>query len=213
MENMTRREREKQVREGEIIKAAEKVFSQKGFDNASMDEIAIAAQFTKRTLYQYFANKEDLYFAAALKGFKKLFAYLQKAAENEQTGFMKIYQSSIGYYKFYKDFPETLRLISYIGHVRKNLKEVSPRQNELIKFDSELFQSVARVVAEGKADGSIRAELDPLKVTFSLIFMMTGFFNQLSITGETFTEKFSLDQEDFAIFSMNLLFSSIKNNH
>lgn len=212
MENMTRREREKLVREEEIIVAAEKIFCQKGFDNASMDEIAITAQFTKRTLYQYFENKEDLYFAAALKGFKKLFAYLQEAAENEQTGFMKIYQSSIGYYKFYREFPETLRLINYIGHVRKNSIEVSQRQRELMQFDKELFESVARVIVEGKEDGSIRADLDAVKVTFSIIFMMTGFFNQLSTTGETFMKNFALDGEEFSFFTLDLLFRSIKNN-
>lgn len=51
MENLTRREREKLIREEEILSAAEKIFCEKGYDSASMDEIAIVAQFTKRTIY------------------------------------------------------------------------------------------------------------------------------------------------------------------
>lgn len=210
MKNDARRERERLVREGEIIAAAEKIFSQKGFDEASMDEIALEAQFTKRTLYLYFENKEDLFFAAALNGFNKLFAYLQKASENEQTGFMKLLHGSRGYYQFYKDYPEILRLIGAIGPVKKKSKENSQRLKELMQIDNEMFEWVARVIAEGKADGSIRDDLDAVKVTFSIIFMMTGFFNQLSITGETFLKYVEQDPEEFSSYSMNLLFNSIK---
>ncbi|WP_369693305.1 helix-turn-helix domain-containing protein [Acetobacterium wieringae] len=38
---------------------AEKIFGQNGFESASMDEIALEAQFTKRTLYQYFENNGE----------------------------------------------------------------------------------------------------------------------------------------------------------
>jgi len=210
MNNGTRRERERMMREGEIVAAAEKIFGQKGFEAASMDEIAVEAQFTKRTLYQYFENKEELFFAAAHNGYKKLFSYLQEASENEQTGFMKLLQGNKGYYRFYKEFPEVLMLIGEIGQVKKKTGEGSQRLKELMKVDNEMFQWVARVIEEGKADGSIREDLDSIKATFSIIFMMTGFFNQLSITGETFMKHFSLEAEDFSNYSIDLLFSSIK---
>lgn len=210
MENLTRRDRERQAREGEIVTAAGLIFSQKGFDNASMDEIAKAAQFTKRTLYQYFANKEELYFAAARKGMKQLFAYLLEVSKNGPTGYEKICRLSTGYYQFYNDFPETLRIISYIGHVKRSAKEISQRQKDLQACNDEMFGSVARTVAEGIADGSIRGDLDPEKVTFSLVFMMTGFFNLLSITGDTFMENFALQQKDFCSFSLRLLTDSIR---
>ena len=48
--SLSRRERERLVRESEIIAAAEKLFIVKGFDNTTMDEIAKAAEFTKRTV-------------------------------------------------------------------------------------------------------------------------------------------------------------------
>jgi AcrR family transcriptional regulator len=210
MNNMTRRERERLVREEEIIDAAVKLFGQKGFDIASMDEIALEAQFTKRTLYLYFENKEELFFAAAFKGFKKLLAFLEKASEDEQTGFAKLVQGSKGYYRFYKEFPETLRLIGEIGQVKKRAGEGSQRLKKLLQIDNELFQWAARSIQEGINDGSILEDLNAVKATFSIIFMMTGFFNQLSVTGETFMEFTALEPEDFCNYSMELLFNSIK---
>ncbi len=54
-----KRAKERQLRETGMIKAAETVFCRNGYEAASMDEIAKAAQFTKRTLYQYFESKEE----------------------------------------------------------------------------------------------------------------------------------------------------------
>jgi AcrR family transcriptional regulator len=210
MKNSSRGDREKWVRESEIVAAAETVFSAKGYDSASMDEIAKAAQFTKRTLYQYFVNKEDLYFAVALKGMKKLYAYLVEFAENGPTGYEKIYRLCAGYYQFYCKSPDTLRIIGYIGHVKSSVKEISQRQKDLQTCNDEMFGAVQRTVAEGITDGSIRGDLDPGKVTFSLVFMMTGFFNQLSMTGNTFMNNFALQQEDFCLFSLQLLTESIR---
>lgn len=210
MENITRRERERLAREGEIVAAAEKVFGLKGYEDASMDEIALEAQFTKRTLYFYFDSKEELYFTAALKGFKLLFNYLTDASVQARTGFMKLVQGSQGYYRFAMECPGAMRLICGIGQVKKKAAEGSQRLKELMTFDNEMFQWVALVIEEGKKDGSIRDDLDSVKASFSIIFMMTGFFNQLSMTGETFLKHFALDSGSFSSYSMNLLFDSMK---
>ncbi|MGE5676965.1 MAG: TetR/AcrR family transcriptional regulator [Pseudomonadota bacterium] len=209
MEGMTRREREKQAREEEIITAAEKIFCVKGFEEASMDEIAAESQFTKRTLYQYFTSKEELYFAVALKGMKKLGRYIYEASEKEKTGFLKIKSSAKGYYRFYRDFPETLRLMSYIGHVKKKSGGEGKWRKELMQFDDNMFLALAGVIDEGKTDGSIREDIDAKMASYSLIFMMTGFFTQLSTTGETFMKHFSLEDGDFTGFSIDLLLSSV----
>lgn len=50
-----------EFRSSEILDAARKVFARKGFDEATMDEIAAAAGLAKGTLYLYFKSKRDVY--------------------------------------------------------------------------------------------------------------------------------------------------------
>ncbi|MGE5252207.1 MAG: TetR/AcrR family transcriptional regulator [Bacteroidota bacterium] len=50
-------------RKGQIISAAEEVFTQKGFDQARMDDIAKATGLGKGTLYLYFKSKDELIIA------------------------------------------------------------------------------------------------------------------------------------------------------
>lgn len=45
----------------DIIDGARRVFFDKGFDGASMDEIARAAGVSKATIYAYFGSKEELF--------------------------------------------------------------------------------------------------------------------------------------------------------
>lgn len=57
----------------EIIDGARKVFFEKGFDGASMDEVAKAAGVSKATIYVYFASKEEL-FEALVRNMRALAA-------------------------------------------------------------------------------------------------------------------------------------------
>ncbi len=63
-----RKEKEKDIRRNDIIEAAEKVFFKKGYSQATMDDVAKEAEFSKRTLYVYFNSKEQLHFEIMIKG-------------------------------------------------------------------------------------------------------------------------------------------------
>ncbi len=54
-------------KEAAIVSAARKTFLAMGFDAASMDAIAAAANVSKRTVYNRFRSKEDLFAASILE--------------------------------------------------------------------------------------------------------------------------------------------------
>ncbi len=209
MEIKTRNEKERLLRETDMILAAEKLFLQKGFDSVSMDEIALEAHFTKRTLYQYFSSKEDLFFAVALKGFQLLSSYGQKGFTKGKTGFDKLRSGLYSYFLFSKEHPELFRLMNHVGSIRRKTVN-SPKMTEFLKFDDQLFERVAKVIESGKRDGSIRKDIDALNGTFSIIFMATGFFRLLSETGKNFAEHFNQDMEAFVKYSLSMLIDSIR---
>ncbi len=61
-ERLNRQERKSQTRE-RLIDAAAVVFAQRGFEAASLDEVAAAAGYTKGAVYSNFASKTDLFIA------------------------------------------------------------------------------------------------------------------------------------------------------
>ncbi|MDL1959743.1 MAG: TetR/AcrR family transcriptional regulator, partial [Deltaproteobacteria bacterium] len=66
-EKLSRREREKLRHRRQMLAAALDLFSEKGFYNVSMHEIAKRAEFAIGTLYKFFKNKEDLYKALMME--------------------------------------------------------------------------------------------------------------------------------------------------
>ncbi len=73
-----RKQREKAQRKKEIINAARKIFSNKGFNSATMEEIAIEAELSPGTLYLYFKNKEELHTSLSIEILKYLTNEIQK---------------------------------------------------------------------------------------------------------------------------------------
>ncbi|QZY53872.1 TetR/AcrR family transcriptional regulator [Crassaminicella profunda] len=203
MNNLSRRQKEKKERELAMIDAAEKIFINKGFDNVSMNEIAKEAEFTKRTLYKYFESKEELYFAVAIKGFHKMFSYYMDAEEG-QNGFDKLKLVSKAYYHFFKECPETVRIINHVRQINK--KEVlGPKHRQWREIDEQIFKKLAFVFEEGIADGSIRSDIEPLKGAYTFIFILNGFLHMISESDDSFLEHFSSDVEDFTGLGLKLV--------
>lgn len=80
-QKLPRREREKLRQRQEMLAAALDLFSQKGYHNVSMQEIAEKSEFAIGTLYKFFQNKEDLYKALVLEQCDKFEDALIQAIE------------------------------------------------------------------------------------------------------------------------------------
>ncbi len=73
-----------------IIDAARQVFAKKGVENATMNDIAVAARKGRRTLYTYFNNKEELYWAVAETELDLLSDMMEQAANKDISPDKKI---------------------------------------------------------------------------------------------------------------------------
>ncbi len=130
-----RKQREKEQRKLEIINAARKVFSNKGFNSATMEEIASEAELSPGTLYLYFKNKEELHTSLSIEILKHLADEIQKVVAQDITVEEKIerfrdvfidvydYDSNILINLFHLQSGETLKNLS--EEVLKQIKEHS----------------------------------------------------------------------------------------
>jgi AcrR family transcriptional regulator len=62
VEKLTRERRRQQTRDV-LVEAATEIFARRGYEGASLEEIAETAGFTRGAIYKHFAGKEELFFA------------------------------------------------------------------------------------------------------------------------------------------------------
>ncbi|MBD3393273.1 MAG: TetR family transcriptional regulator [Chitinivibrionales bacterium] len=80
--------REKTVRDakaGLILDAALQVFSQKGFHDARLEDIAAAAGFSKASLYNYYEDKDAMFLSLAVREYQRVADRLEKLPVGEGT--------------------------------------------------------------------------------------------------------------------------------
>jgi AcrR family transcriptional regulator len=81
-----RKERERERRRQQIIVAAKRVFSERGFNKATMEDIANEAELSPGTLYLYFKNKDELYTSLSLRILQYLLIRLEHLnSENSKS--------------------------------------------------------------------------------------------------------------------------------
>ncbi len=89
-----------QPTEEKILEAAKKVFHQKGYDGARMQEIANEAGINKALVHYYFRNKENLFHAVFEDSFATLISRVNEIFFSSDT----ILQKTEAFLSYYIDF-------------------------------------------------------------------------------------------------------------
>jgi AcrR family transcriptional regulator len=205
---LPRRERERQARKLEIIEASESLFLKNGFEGTSMDDIAKESQFAKGTIYQYFVNKEDLFFAVALKLMKQLDQNLKERFKKGKTAYEKLRLSSLSYYQFNKEHPDIFKLINYNPPSNPD-KEISPNYKEFMKFHNTVFQMYTEILEEGKRDGSFPSDLDAKRAAHFAVITVIGFLNTIASASNAYFEEKGFEKDAFIKYGLDLLIDTI----
>jgi len=73
----------KELKKDQILGAAAIIFSQRGFHQAKMDEIAVLAKVAKGTLYYNFSSKSKLFSATVTQGLTTIMAQIKTELESD----------------------------------------------------------------------------------------------------------------------------------
>lgn len=82
-------------RREELIAAAAKIFSARGYEGASLRDICAAAGILAGSMYHHFRSKEDLYVRVQAEGFRHLNAVVDRALEGKTEPWARI-EAAIG---------------------------------------------------------------------------------------------------------------------
>ena len=170
-----RKERERLFRQNSIISAAEKVFMSKGFENATMDDIAIEAEFSKGALYTYFQSKNELCLSIVLRGLKVISTEFNKVTSKKILSLNKIEKLASTFLKFYDQFPNYIFAFSNYKQHRAGCKFESPVLKFIDAENLQIREMIKQIIKDGNKDNSIRSDADSTKLSYVLWGELSGF--------------------------------------
>ena len=149
-----RKEREKERRRQQIIVAAKRVFSEKGFNKATMEDIAKEAELSPGTLYLYFKNKEELYASLSLRILQYLHirvTHVNKEADLSPDQKLSALMEAM--YDVY-DFDPLIIINMFHLQSSETLKNLSDTLLEEIKdLSQKSIGAIAKIFQEGMDSG------------------------------------------------------------
>ena len=149
-----RKEREKERRKQQILVAAKRVFSEKGFNKATMEDIAQEAELSPGTLYLYFKNKEELYASLSLRILQYLLLRIEHVNAMKQAGpDEKLKALMEAMYDVYEFDP---LIIINMFHLQSSdtLKNLSPQLlEEMTELTRKAMKSIVQIFKDGVSRG------------------------------------------------------------
>jgi TetR/AcrR family transcriptional regulator len=166
-QKLPRRERERLRQRREMLATALDLFSQKGYHNVSMQEIAEKAEFAIGTLYKFFQSKEDLYRTLILErcdDFKEacLQAMAQSDDEVEQLRLYVRFRSE----RFRSNLPFVRLFLAETRGIGFNLK--AGMNDEVRQRYDEILQRLAGVFASGMENKRFKRIAEPYFLAVAL---------------------------------------------
>jgi len=141
-----------------ILDAAEKLFRQKGFDGASVEDITSAANVAKGTFYQHFETKTDILLALIRRHeaetLNEIEHHLRQGRPPLKVGEALVQGVARS---FEKDRKMAVKSIAVA------------MTNPAPKDEPSLRTAFARIFAEAQRRGEIRADMDPHDLALTLV--------------------------------------------
>jgi len=182
---LSRKEREKLRHKEEILSAALKLFSDKGFHNVSMQQIAEASEFAVGTLYNFFENKEAL--------FDELVSDCGKRITNELINILEGPENEVELLtKFIRHAPKLLEenaeiVKLYVSELGTRCAKIS-NSRDMEDFHTILDSELQKLLENGIRKGIFRP-VDPKIAALAinstietLAFENIGHFDKTSVT-------------------------------
>ena len=190
LENLSRREQENLRHRGEILQVALRLFSEKGYHNVSMHEIAGEAEFGIGTLYKFFTNKEELYKALIMEMAEKWHHTLDQALEEERNPLRAIKRYVTVYRELFHANPPLVRL--YFAETRgASFKMRAGLDQDLLRLHHEGIEKLASVFEKGIKEHVFRG-FDPYHMALALDGTIHAFLFRIMEDPARFSEEDNL---------------------
>jgi len=102
-----RRVQQQDLSRTQILDAAEQVFGERGYHDATLKDIAVRAEFSVGSVYSFFENKDDLFLLVFLRRGDEMLPMIREIAEGDLGPMAKLHalvDAEVGFFRQHRHF-------------------------------------------------------------------------------------------------------------
>ncbi len=159
---------------GKLLEAAARLFTQRGYLSVSLNDVAQEAGVSLPTIYQYFADRNDI--VATLAADHAL-GMLRAGADdwNPQAGRLGLRRAIAALVTLYAESSPFFSLWEVASHVDERLADLRS------DFEDQFRGGFARKMRKGMELGLVRPDLDPVEVARAMNLMVQSYCHDVFV--------------------------------
>ncbi|NHJ85562.1 MAG: TetR/AcrR family transcriptional regulator [Asgard group archaeon] len=209
-----------------IIAAARKLFESTPYEEVSMENIADEVAMSKQTLYNYFSNKESIYFGIGIEDFEQTYKRAQKIRTMYKTGREQVLKLCEGLFyalinfdlnnQIYRRFLITNNQLGGLADemVLERKKGEPEKIDKRKSFEDTLADYLENIwkyeeywkaaIKQGLDDGTIKTKLDENQLTYYIFVLISGVVDHIQLL-KIPLERSKLDVERIKEVTLGLI--------
>ncbi|MFT4072472.1 MAG: TetR/AcrR family transcriptional regulator [Dysgonamonadaceae bacterium] len=171
-----------------LIDVARKLFARMGVDNTTMNDIAVASQKGRRTLYTYFNNKNEVYQAVVESEIERMIVALQDVVTKKMSADEKLLLF------FYTRFDSIKKVVVRNGTLKADFfRDIWRVENVRKSYDRQEIRIIKEILQQGIDEGTF--EMPDIQLTAEILHHALRGLEVPYIRGQIRSSRMLMDEK------------------
>lgn len=214
----------------QILRAAESLFTDKGFKQTTIEDISKESGYSRRTIYAYYESKEDILHHIIENGLISLKTDVKNILDREGCSALeydterqdtrKTYGAEEDFVlrymeicramkKYRKEYPHSIENVNSANAAKFENAGFSDTIKSILALGEEINEMLSSFIENGKKNGIVREDVVPV-LTVQILWSSISSLLSLAETKETYISKqFAISKDEFLDYGFKQLINSV----
>ena len=209
MGETNRKEAVAALHRAQIMTAAEKLFSEKGYEQTTIEDISKEAEYSRRTIYTYYESKEDILHRIIEKGLQALKTDIENAVK-DNAGFVDAYRAVCGAMRKYRrECPHSLGRLNRSGDEEIGQAVKSAAVKNILRLGTEINETLEALIIRGQKNGEVGKDIVPTLTVYVLWSSLDSLLELAGTKGKFICTQNGMTEEEFLDYGFRQIVNSI----
>lgn len=196
----------------QILSAAEKLFTEKGFEQTTIGEISEASAYSRRTIYAYYTSKEDILHHIVAEGLHRLKEDLTAVLNRDGSFENRFLEICRAMQRYQYQCPQSAGQVMQgkTAALPNNAEQMTPALRQILQLGSEINGMLKEFLKEGKQKGDVRSDVTEEPSVYILWSSISGLLALTQTKGTFLTESLAMTEEQFLEYGFRQILHSIR---